>query len=311
MKFTEQLAALSLFISTASAECLVGQYLDGSTCTACSAGTYANTTTATTCTACPTTTYSGTSAEECTDCATGTTQFDLSTSNVDSDSCLTGCSAGYGYTSSGCSVCSAGEFTNNVTMTNVNVEGCFSCPTGEYSDGVTPSSSCLMCAAGYGTESCSECRTGTTSTAALKAVAECSMCTDDANGCYGHGTCATDTGVCTCDSGWTGTFCGEFDTSVVATATSVTAVEVDTGTDWNDDYADSTSDAYTTLQTSVSDAATSTFEASASAGYVLKSVFVTLGQSEDTTKDSFENKVGCGKRARSSVPLKIGCYDRF
>ena len=107
--------------------------------------------------------------------------MDETANNVNAASCLTGCSAGYGYvTATGCTVCTAGEYTNNVTMTNVNVEGCNACPAGFYSDGITPSSSCLMCAAGFGTTSCSACRTGTTSVAALIAAAECNMCTNDA-----------------------------------------------------------------------------------------------------------------------------------
>jgi hypothetical protein len=96
--------------------------------------------------------------------------------------------------------------------------------------------------------------------------------------------------VCTCESGWAGTFCGEFDTSVVDTAISVTAVEVDTGTTWSADYADSTSVAYTALAARVCDAAVSTFETSAADGFILKSCDVTLAQGEDTAKDSFESK---------------------
>jgi len=175
-----------------------------------------------------------------------------------------------------------------------------------------------MCAAGFGTTSCSACRTGTTSVAALIAAAECSMCTNDADGCWGHGTCATDTGACTCASGWTGDSCGLFDTSIVDVATTVTALKVDTGTIWNADFADATSAASVALSTSVSDAATATFAASAADGFILKSVDVTLSQSEDTSKDSFKSEIKCGfeseNRKFSDIErnlAKKGCFSPF
>jgi len=109
------------------------------------------------------------------------------------------------------------------------------------------------------------------------------MCTDDANGCYGHGTCATDTGVCTCESGWTGSFCGTFDTSVVDVDTTVAAVEISTGTTCSSDYTDSEHPNYIALANSVSAAAQATFEDSAASGYVLKAVSTILGGCEGTT----------------------------
>ena len=100
--------------------------------------------------------------------------------------------------------------------------------------------------------------------------------------------------MCTCESGWTGDFCGEFDTSVVDTATTVIAVQVDTGTTWSEDFADATSVVSIALAARVCDAATSTFAASAADGFILKSCTATLSQSEDTSKDSFKSEMKCG-----------------
>ena len=286
MKFTVAVASLSLIISSASAACSLGQY-DDNGCLDCAAGTYSNTTDATSCATCPTGTYSLAAASACTDCGTGTTQYDLSTGNVNSASCDTGCQAGYSWSDSGsaCTICSAGTYTANVTESNNlwSSHACTSCPTGYWTDGVTPSSSCIeMCADDYEStdgSTCSACRTGTTSSAALISAATC-VCNDDANGCYGHGTCTNS--VCVCEEGWTGTFCSEFDTSVVETAETTVQMSVATDTAWSTDFEDPTSEAYTNLASSVEDAATATFEASAADGYVLKSVTVTLSQDTST-----------------------------
>ena len=75
----------------------------------CTAGFYNNGTGI--CSSCPTGTFSLAGATECEDCPTGFTQFDLSEENTNSQSCLTGCQAGYA--GENCEMCPKGFFSPN------------------------------------------------------------------------------------------------------------------------------------------------------------------------------------------------------
>ena len=65
------------------------------------------------------------------------------------------------------------------------------------------------------------------------------------------------------------------------------SVQIETTEVWSEEYADPSSEVYTTLVSSVSDAITATFEVAAEDGYVLTEVDVTLAQGEHATKDCF------------------------
>ena len=64
-------------------------------------------------------------------------------------------------------------------------------------------------------------------------------------------------------------------------------MQIETAEVWSEEYADPSSEAYTTLVSSVSDAVTASFEDSATDGYLLTEVDVTLAQGEHATKDCF------------------------
>ena len=118
--------------------CPVGQYESNSACVDCSAGHYNNATAQADCNdECPTGTWSTRAASECTKCNEGTTQLDLSTANAAADTCMTGCEAGYAYdsTSSGCTLCSVGFYSRNVTAASSTSAGCTACDTGYTTSG--------------------------------------------------------------------------------------------------------------------------------------------------------------------------------
>ena len=112
------------------------------------------------CGSCPTGTFSLASASICTECPTGFTQLDESDENVDENSCLTGCDAGFG--GSECAMCPSGTFSKNVTAA-IAVEPCTDCALGFTTSGIFPASSCNLCSKGFGGEDCDPCGTGQTS----------------------------------------------------------------------------------------------------------------------------------------------------
>ena len=65
------------------------------------------------------------------------------------------------------------------------------------------------------------------------------------------------------------------------------SVQIETAEVWSEEYADPSSEAYTTLVSSVSDAVTASFEGAAADGYVLTDVDVSLAQGEHAAKDCF------------------------
>ena len=81
--------------------------------------------------------------------------------------------------------------------------------------------------------------------------------------------------------------CDENEASEPETSETDVSVQIETAEVWSEEYADPSSEAYTTLVSSVSDAVTASFEDAAEDGYVLTEVDVTLAQGEHATKDCF------------------------
>ena len=69
------------------------------------------------------------------------------------------------------------------------------------------------------------------------------------------------------------------------------SVAIETDEMWSEEYDDLSSESYTTLAASVSDAVTTTFEDSAAEGYELTKVVVMLVQGDDGGKRQFLKKV--------------------
>ena len=186
------------YIYKISLSCSGGYFLDGLSCTQCSAGQY-SAAGASSCTSCSAGTYSAAGASSCTSCSAGTY------SAAGASSCSS-CSAGT-YSAAGassCTSCPAGKYSSTVGATSSAT--CTPCSAGTYSTatGATSSATCSTCLAGTysaaGASSCTSCSAGTYSTATgATSSATCSTCPA---GKYSSTVGATSASSCTsCPAG--------------------------------------------------------------------------------------------------------------
>jgi hypothetical protein len=220
--------------------CSTGQYLSGSTCISCPAGTYQNSSsyTGSSCISCPSGTFGlgGSSTSSCTailTCGAGNYSLQGAISNdvsnptnciacssgltspsgsISSNACVapvSSCNAGQYLSGSACVLCPAGSYQGNSSFTG---SSCTSCPVGITTTGSSTGSisisSCTICAAGYagtvtgsGTSNAAGC---TICPLGKYAIAGELTCTDCPAGTYGSSTgltTSTCTGSITCSAG--------------------------------------------------------------------------------------------------------------
>jgi hypothetical protein len=219
--------------------CGVGQYVSGSSCASCPAGTSQNsaTFTGTSCSPCAAGTYSGAGATTCTACPmpAGATAVTSPASSTSSGACkASSCSAGYYLNNGVCTSCAAGSSSTagSTTCTTCGVGtysagtagSCTSCGAGKYTTGTgsTSASACLSvpvggtlnssgtgftCAAGYsqGATSCTLCGAGTYSAAG---ATSCSACGSGTYSAAGASNCSPLPTGATASSSGTGFTCG-------------------------------------------------------------------------------------------------------
>ncbi|ELP85704.1 protein serine/threonine kinase, putative [Entamoeba invadens IP1] len=189
-----------LFLLTTTVNCATtcsgGQYLSGTSCLICQAGTYSSGGTPTSCTSCSAGTYSATGSSSCAKCSAGTYSISGSSgcnkcnpgtynSFSGSVSCSS-CSAGY-YSNSGassCNSCGAGYYSYKESS------ACTPCSAGTYSTS-TGSSTCTKCNTGYysilKSSSCTKCKAGTY--ADEQGSSECKTCADGFYSTSGSSVC--------------------------------------------------------------------------------------------------------------------------
>jgi hypothetical protein len=220
--------------------CPVGQYVSGSTCTWCPAGTYQSSSsfTGSSCTSCPSGTFGlgGSTTASCTgtltcaagnyslpgatsvditnptvcvSCASGLTSPSGSTSSAACVTPVSSCNAGEYLSGSACVTCPVGTYQNASSFTGTS---CTSCPSGisttNSATGSTDISACTICAPGYagtvtgsGTGSASGC---TICPVGKYSLASASTCTDCPAGTWGSTTGLTSascSGSLSCNAG--------------------------------------------------------------------------------------------------------------